>query len=146
MRDIDHLRQDFTVALVLAARQWRKTVAGAVDGLGLSEACVSPLLWVGRLGGGVRQVALADFVGIEGPSLVRLIDQLEGAKLVTRRDDPTDRRAKTIWLTAEGEGVAGEIEQRLVRLRADLLVGVAPERLEELLGLLRRFGAPGAAP
>jgi MarR family transcriptional regulator, transcriptional regulator for hemolysin len=142
MSDVELLRRDFTSALVLAARQWRKTVGEAMDGLGVSEACVAPMLWAGRLGGGVRQVALADYVGIEGPSLVRLIDQLENSGLVVRRDDPTDRRAKTIWLTPEGEVVAREIEARLVRLRENALSDVPPEKLTEMLKLLGRFGAP----
>jgi MarR family transcriptional regulator for hemolysin len=141
MSDIIQLRQDFTVALILAARQWRRTVAESVVDLGVSEACVSPLLWAGRLGGGVRQVALADYVGIEGPSLVRLIDQLESSGLVERRDDPTDRRAKTIWLTEAGKGVSARIEQRLVKLRGDALGEIAPERLADMLETLQMFSA-----
>jgi len=129
------------MALVLAGRQWRRTVADAVADLGVSEACISPLLWAGRLGGGVRQVMLADYVGIEGPSLVRLIDQLEASGLVERRDDPTDRRAKTIWLTEAGNGVSARIEQRLVKLRSDALGDISPERLADLLETLQMFSA-----
>ena len=130
------------MALVLAGRQWRRTVSDAVGDLGISEAAVSPMLWAGRLGGGVRQVVLAEYVGIEGPSLVRLIDQLEASGLMTRRDDPTDRRAKTIWLTEAGEQLSARIEERLVDLRADVLTGAPPEQLTSMLELLRAFGAP----
>jgi MarR family transcriptional regulator for hemolysin len=145
MHDIDLLRQDFTVALVLAARQWRRRVAEAMDGLGVSEGSVGPLLWVSRLGGGVRQIVLAEYVGIEGPSLVRLIDQLESSGYVVRRGDASDRRAKTIWLTEEGEAIARRIEERLVALRAHALEGLGREELAAGAKLLRAFAPARAA-
>ena len=43
---------------------------------GISTACTMPLLMIGRSGGGIRQVALAQQLGMEGPSLVRLLDKL----------------------------------------------------------------------
>lgn len=59
----------------------------------VSNACAAPLLMVGHLGEAVRQRTLADHVGIEGPSLVRLLDQLCAAGLAHRNDDPGDRHA-----------------------------------------------------
>ncbi|MDB5377899.1 MAG: transcriptional regulator, MarR family [Rubritepida sp.] len=89
-------RRRITAVLLQASRRWRRLAEEAMTAHGLSEARAAPLIWVGRLGGGVRQVTLAAHIGIEGPSLVRLLDQLEGAGLLERRDDPEDRRAKTI--------------------------------------------------
>jgi len=89
----------------------------------------------------VRQVTLAEHVGIEGPSLVRLLDQLCAAGLVRRDEDPDDRRAKTISLTEEGLAVTARMEQDLRELRARVLKGVSRADLEATLRVLNAFNA-----
>ncbi len=67
------------------------------------EATAHPLLILSRPGReNVRQGVLADEMGLEGPSVVRLIDLLAAEGLVERREDPTDRRAKVLHLTPAG--------------------------------------------
>jgi MarR family transcriptional regulator for hemolysin len=139
MNDIETLRRLLTAQLLQAGRQWRRIAEKELEKLDISEACATPLLWTGRLGGGVRQVTLASYVGIEGPSLVRLLDQLAAAELIVRRDDPTDRRAKTIWLTDEGERLSGRIEELLVELRGRVLADVGEADLEATLRVLKAF-------
>ena len=139
MNELDLLRRTFTAALLQTGRQWRRTTDQALIAHNISEACAAPLLWIGRLGGGIRQVTLASYVGIEGPSLVRLLDQLEASGLVVRKDDPTDRRAKTLWLTEDGERFAARIEDLLVELRARILADVSKADLEAALRVLSAF-------
>lgn len=129
----------FTSQLFSTARTWRKLIDLALVDHGISEACAAPLLWIGRLGGGVRQTALADYVGIESPSLVRLLDQLESLGLVMRKDDPTDRRAKGLWLTDLGQETAARIEAVLDSNRAQMLAHVSPEDLDTALRVLMVF-------
>ena len=105
MPTIDVLRQSVSSALVIASRQWRRTSHGVIAAYNVSEACATPLLIAARLDAPVRQVALAELTGIEGPSLVRLLDQLCAANLVRRDEDPDDRRAKIISLTDVGRSV-----------------------------------------
>lgn len=92
-----------------------------------------------RRGKCVRQGVLADEIGIEGPSLVRLIDLLQAEGLVERREDPTDRRAKTLHLTPTGEAKAEEINRVLRRVRADLLKDIAPGDLAVTFEALQRI-------
>ncbi|GAB4069019.1 MarR family transcriptional regulator [Ancylobacter sonchi] len=139
MDEISTLRRTLTAQLLQAGRQWRRIAERELEALGISEACAAPLLWAGRLGGGVRQVTLAAYVGIEGPSLVRLLDQLAASDLIERRDDPTDRRAKTIWLTPAGEKLASRIEDVLVDVRGQVLTGIDPADLEAALRVLKAF-------
>ena len=96
--------------MVQASRRWRKLTQLALTAHGISQARAAALVWAHRLGGGTRQVALASYIGIEGTSLVRLLDELSASELLVRRDDPNDRRAKTIWLTPLGERLAEQIE------------------------------------
>jgi MarR family transcriptional regulator for hemolysin len=113
--------------LVNLARLYRREIDRALETYGLSDATALPILQIGRLGDGVRQGALAETLGIEGPSLVRLIDLLAAAGLVERREDPTDRRAKTLHLTAAGAARLDVIEAVLADVRGRLFAGVAPE-------------------
>ncbi|MCM2290950.1 MarR family transcriptional regulator [Allorhizobium sp. BGMRC 0089] len=136
MTDIKSLRRLFTARLLTNARLWRRHIDAALVQHGLSEACAAPLIWISRLGGGIRQIALAEHVGIEGPSLVRLLDQLEGRGLVERRDDPNDRRAKGLWLTEAGETMAARIEALFDDERETVLSGISPEELTLFLKIL----------
>jgi MarR family transcriptional regulator for hemolysin len=82
---------------------------------------------------------LAEEVGIEGPSLVRLVDLLQAEGLVERREDPTDRRAKTLHLTALGEKRADELDGILRRVRAHLLRNISGEDLAVTFEVLQRI-------
>ncbi|SCB42137.1 MarR family winged helix-turn-helix transcriptional regulator [Rhizobium multihospitium] len=139
MNSSNTLQRVFTANLLTTGRQWRRVVDIALSSHGVSEAVAAPLLWIGRLGGGVRQVVIATYVGIEGPSLVRLIDQLESMDLVIRKDDPTDRRAKGLWLTPEGEKLASRMEEALDELRGKILANVDPADIEAAVRVLKAF-------
>ncbi|NTG40844.1 MarR family winged helix-turn-helix transcriptional regulator [Rhizobium rhizogenes] len=139
MKSFNALQRIFTANLLTTGRQWRRVVDLVLSSHGISEASAAPLLWIGRLGGGVRQVVLANYVGIEGPSLVRLLDQLEGLGLVVRKDDPTDRRAKGLWLTTEGEALATRMEETLDELRGRILANVAKADIEAAIRVLQAF-------
>ncbi len=145
MSNLHTLRLAVSSTLVTAARKWRRTSHGALTAYNVSEACATPLLTAGRLGEAVRQVTLAEHVGIEGPSLVRLLDQLCAAGLVRRDEDPDDRRAKTISLTEEGRAVTARMEEDLRGLRARVLKGVSRADLEATLRVLNAFNAPDPA-
>ena len=87
----------------------------------------------------MRQGVLADEMGLEGPSVVRLIDLLAAEGLVERREDPTDRRAKMLHMTPLGEAKADEIKRVMRRVRADLMKGVTPDELATTFDVLRRI-------
>lgn len=121
------------------ARIWRRESDQALSDHGLSYATAIPLLVLSRQGENVRQGVLADELGIEGPSLVRLIDLLQAEGLVERREDPSDRRAKTLHLTKAGEAKVEETNRILRRVRASLLRDIAPEDLAMTFETLQRI-------
>jgi MarR family transcriptional regulator, transcriptional regulator for hemolysin len=123
------------------ARVWRRRADSALSAHGLSEATAHPLLILSRRGKCVRQGLLADEMGIEGPSLVRLIDLLQAEGLVERREDPTDRRAKMLHITALGESKVAEINRVIGRLRGDLLGGIPHPHLAITFETLQRIEA-----
>jgi MarR family transcriptional regulator for hemolysin len=122
-----------TSRLVRLARIYRAGIDGAMTGLGLSDALALPVVVLGRQPEGMRQNQLADELGMEGPSLVRLLDRLVEDGLVERREDPADRRAKIVQLTPLGESHCRQASQVLDAFRASLLEGVAPADIEATL-------------
>ncbi|MGH1573294.1 MarR family winged helix-turn-helix transcriptional regulator [Methylobacterium sp. P31] len=131
--EIPRLRQAYTHTLLLAGRQYRRAANAVAETYGLSDATALPLILIGRLDGEPRQNALAEAVGIEGASLVRLLDQLGAAGLVLRKEDPTDRRAKILSLTPAGKAVVARMEADLARLREAVFADVSPADLEASL-------------
>src|SRR6201996_1469826 len=122
-------QSEIGLLLTRLARLWRREADQALEHHGLSQATALPLAVLLRRGKQVRQGVLAEEVGIEGPSLVRLVDLLQAEGLVERREDPTDRRAKMLHVTPLGEAKVAESNRILRRLRAELMNGIPGEDL-----------------
>ena len=121
MNKTSYLPREFTGEFVIAARLWRRMTRAVTAQYGIAEAGAGPLIWIGRLGDGVRQNVLAARCGIEGASLVRIIDELTKSGLVERRPDPADRRANALYLTDKGRRINAEVEAELLDLRRRVL-------------------------
>lgn len=142
-----HTEFGFLVARI--ARRMRQAVDAEMRLIGLTEATWRPLMYVRSLGDGVRQKELATAMSIEGPSLVRLLDNLERRGFIARREDESDRRARGIHLTKSGR----ELAVRAARIGNDfqkrLLAGVPLVDLETcervLQTLEREMEEPQAA-
>lgn len=133
----DHQRFLLSSGLILAGRQWQKVVDNALAGQDISNAMTMPLLMIGRSGGGIRQVELAQLIGVEGPSLVRILDKLAAAGLVRRESDANDRRANLLWLTEEGQAQLGHLENQLAELRNQTFGELSPQEMDTILRFYR---------
>lgn len=135
-----HVQAELGLLVARLARVWRRKADQTLAAHGLSEATAHPLLILSRAGReNVRQGVLAEEMGLEGPSVVRLIDLLAAEGLVERREDPTDRRAKVLHLTALGEAKADEIKRVMRRTRAELIKGISPDELAITFDVLSRI-------
>lgn len=114
-------RSNLLYHLGLLTRRWRQVLDNEFNAAGLTDATWRPLLHLHILGDGVRQKDLAASVGIEGPSLVRLIDTLVVKGLIQRSEDGTDRRAKLLCITSEGQLVVARIKEIVAPLENELL-------------------------
>ena len=139
-----YLLRDLTRDLLLAGRLWRKMARHAASAHGVSEAASAPLLWIDRLGENVRQTALADAIGIEGASLVRLLDELQSSGLITREQDPTDRRANSVNLTERGRTVVEAVNETLVALRLEVFAATPRKDVEAAIRIFKTLEAASA--
>jgi MarR family transcriptional regulator for hemolysin len=139
MSGYDKTLMSLTHTLIHVARAYKGAADALTADFELSHASAWPVLMISRLGDGVRPGQVADAVGIEPPSLVRIIDQLVAAGLVLRQDDPSDRRAKTLTLTVAGKSMAERLEKALAPFRRDLFKGMPQADIEATVRTLVRL-------
>jgi MarR family transcriptional regulator for hemolysin len=60
---------------------------------------------------GISQKRLAEMTEIEPMTLVRILDRMEADGWIERRADPTDRRARRLFITAAACPVLEEIQR-----------------------------------
>jgi MarR family transcriptional regulator, transcriptional regulator for hemolysin len=131
-----NMRSEFARTVISVGRTWRRIVDEALSESGFSQATAVPLLFL--LDGPTRQCFIAQSLGLEGPSLVRVIDQLVAEKLVVRQEDASDRRAKILSLTGKGQQRARLIEEVFDRLRREILADISDEQLASTVRLLKK--------
>jgi MarR family transcriptional regulator for hemolysin len=146
MDTLDKTLLNLTAALTHASRAYKSAADKVAADYGLSQATGLPVLQIGRLGSGVRPGALADALGLEPSSLVRVVDHLIESGLLERRDDPQDRRAKILELTDEGKKTAALMEEALIPFRRQLFASFdradIDASLRVLTGLNTAIGKP----
>lgn len=126
-------RASFGLRFSLLARRWRRALDAHLAESGLSDATWAPLVHLQQTGGGITQKELAALVGIDGSSLVRLLDILSRQGLVERRADASDGRAKLIHLTPEGEAHIKAIRETLAVKERELLTDIADADIATML-------------
>lgn len=132
------LESSFIAALCPLREKLRRVYDQELTAFGLSRSLATPLLHIWKTDG-IRQRELAERLDIEGPSLVRLLDQLSTAGLVVRRADPDDQRAKTLHLTPAGTALALRMVPVVQSLRGQLLAGVSDADLAVCLRAFAQF-------
>jgi MarR family transcriptional regulator for hemolysin len=124
MDAFDHELMQLTMSLTAISRAYKAVADQVASGFGLSQATAWPVVMIARLGGG---------------------DQLIASGLVERRDDASDRRARTLHLTAEGEARASQLEEALVPFRRTLFSDIARQDIAACARVLGELSGAIAA-
>ncbi len=126
----------FSSALHSTARSWRQAIDARLKDLGLSQAGWMTIAMIAKSDADLSQKQLADLLGVEGPTIVAMVDRLVTAGLVLRAPSELDRRVKLIRLTDAGRGMYAKVKQRADEFRASLMAGVDPAALAAATALL----------
>jgi len=126
----------FGLQIGQVSRKWRTRLNARLKHTGLSEARWIALLRLSLLGP-IAQRDLADQIGIQGPTLVRLLDALERQGLIARKSGDGDRRVKRIHLTRKAQPTLRKITTISNQLRAELLADIGTDDLETAHRVLR---------
>jgi MarR family transcriptional regulator for hemolysin len=129
-------RDRFGGLIAQVARQWRRAVDLHLRPFGLTEATWLPLIHLARAPEPMRQKDLAASLVQDGSSVVRLLDQLEAAGLIERREETGDRRAKTITVTSRGMAIIDRVEAASRDVRAATLAGLSDADIESATRVL----------
>jgi DNA-binding MarR family transcriptional regulator len=126
------LREVVTSLHVLEAR-----LEAALEPLGLSLAKFGLLSNLVEAGEPLPLSTLAERCACVRSNITQLVDRLEADKLVSRSDDPRDRRSIRAELTAEGRTRHAAGSRALKKAEADLFSRLPPDQRKSLVQLLR---------
>ena len=133
-------RERFSHLLAMVTRQWRHRLDVRFKSLGLTQARWAALYELSRLGE-VTQIELAQALGVEAPTVVRIVDWMEKAGMVERRKAPEDRRAHVLRLTAKAQPVVQNMKQIAAETRREFLCDVSTDELGGAIAVLERIAA-----
>src|SRR5947209_4677956 len=86
---------------------------------------------------GLRLTDLASGAGMTAQSMSELVDDLERKGYVERRPDPSDRRAKRIYLTEKGKHNVSVAAQAVADTEASIIEALGREGYEEVRRLVQ---------
>lgn len=133
------LNFQFTGRLNLFARRYRTRLNEALREIGQTQARWDALFWISVSEEGATQSELAERIGVEGPTLVRMLNRLEQEGLVERRGAKGDRRAKTIRMKPAAERALSQIAELSGPFRNDLLQDLSDQDIRTCLSVLDRI-------
>lgn len=120
-------------------RMWRSLIDHRLKPLKLTQTHWITLHNISQLPPEQSQIQLAKAIGIEQPSLVRTLDQLEEKKLISRHTCVNDRRAKRIKLTDESEPFIKTVDAVIDNTRNEILGNITQDELSQLSMILLKL-------
>lgn len=130
---------NFPLLLHETASAWRNLLDKRLKPLGLSQAKWRTLLHLSLAKESLTQTELAIRLGIEGASLVSLLDGLAKSGWIVRKDVPHDRRSKTVQLTEKAHETLAHIHATADHLREELLSVLTQQELEHCVQVLQKI-------
>ena len=112
--------------------------AAAMNDLGLTQRQIATL-WLIDANPGISQVAIAQMLSMERPTMMNIVDRLEESGWVTRRRSKTDRRRQELFLTGKGRATLKSGQAIIAAHERRLFKKFTREELEILHALLRRI-------
>lgn len=127
-------------ALAKVCKAHRGSVGGmlAEVGLHVGQEMVLIELWQND---GLRGGELACRLGVEPPTVTKMLRRLEGLGLVDRRPDPADARSFRVSLTEKGRALEDPVSLCWERAEERTFAGLDPAERRELGRLLTKVRA-----
>jgi len=117
------------------ARMLRTYANQQAASLGMTRAQWAVMVRLERAEG-LKQTELAELLDLQPITLTRLVDRLCDHGLIERRPDPSDRRAKRLYLTAAARPLLERLHVLAETLMTEVLNGIDDNTLVDMLGQL----------
>lgn len=131
---------DLPLLLTRAARAQRSLTAARLADLGLYPGQDDLLRCLWRKDG-QTQVELVSQLGVESPTVTKMVGRLETAGFVRRRRHPADRRATQVWLTPAGRALRPHVQRLRSASTRELVAPLTERQQATLVNLLERIVA-----
>lgn len=126
----------FATAIYASAREWRLLVDKRLKHLRIGQSGWLTIAIIAKASRPLSQRSLAETAGIEGSSMVSMLDRLERDGFVVRVPSLVDRRVKLVQLTEAGSIVHDEVRKVGTSVRAGLLALLDPREIASATELL----------
>jgi MarR family transcriptional regulator for hemolysin len=132
--------------VMLVGRRWRARLNDRLKAIGQTDARFAALEEIAGAPNGLVQRELSRRLGVEEPTIVRLVDALEAQDCVERRVHGDDRRAKVVRSKPAAAQALSRAQVIVTGLQQELFAGMDPMDLAAcarvLKGLSRRLERP----
>ncbi len=88
---------------------------------------------------GSTQKEIADRLGLEGPTLIPIIDKMEEERLVIRKVDPADRRNNRIYRTEKADGLWDRMIECALKIREVSLREIPEQDIKVMRKVLEKI-------
>jgi MarR family transcriptional regulator, transcriptional regulator for hemolysin len=88
---------------------------------------------------GVSQAKLCELAAAEPMTMVRILDHMEADGLLERRPDPSDRRARSLFLTEKAQPLLAEIWHLAELTRDEIFAGINRRDRDAFIDVLERI-------
>ena len=126
-------KENFNIELGRLYWSWRSLIDKHLMSIGMTQSRWLTLYYISRSSEELSQKDLALSMGIEGPTLVRLLDALESMNLIERSESKSDRRRKVISITEKGRPLVEEIKTTINDFRDEFLSDLTKEEISEVI-------------
>lgn len=123
--------------LVAAARLYRARVGTALGPVGL-HAGQEAILYALADADGQSMTDLAVALGVQPPTVTKMVGRLAAQGYVQRRASKTDARQAQVFLTGAGRKALGGLDELLDDVEATALAGINGKDRKKLRSLLRQ--------
>ena len=130
------LEERFANALHGTARAWRQAIDRRLKYLGVSQASWMTIAVAASAHQPLSQSELAEKLGVEGATMVAMVDRLVKAGLVKREPSTADRRIKRVVVTEAGQRLFDTVKTEAAAVRKELLSQMDPKKLEAATDVL----------
>jgi MarR family transcriptional regulator for hemolysin len=133
---MSELEERFSNALHNTARAWRQAIDRRLKHLGVSQASWMTIVAAAKAPSPLSQSELADRLGVEGATMVAMIDRLVKAGLVIREPSTADRRIKRVVVTAAGHRLYDTVKVEATAVRKEFLALIDSQKLQAATDVL----------
>ena len=131
-------KESIGYSVAMAYRALRKALDAELGHYGITFSQWQVLSCL-ALEGKISQVKLAELIGVEGPTLVRILDRMEQRGWIKRKVSSRDRRQKLISPTKKVEGVWKKMTECAHGVRNGAVKGISSKDIANLQRLLKKI-------